>query len=84
MLHHVRRALPWAMEDIGLSARCCLCIKIFNALRLLTKIFKIIFKLNLFSSVWAVDIVEQEPVTLFLGVDCIKMFNIPVESVTGI
>ena len=24
MLHHVRRAMPWAMEAIGLSARCCL------------------------------------------------------------
>ena len=24
LLHDVRRALPWAMGDIGLSARCCL------------------------------------------------------------
>ena len=25
-VHYVLRALPWAMETIGLSARCCLCI----------------------------------------------------------
>ena len=25
-VHYVRRAVPWAMETIGLSARCCLCI----------------------------------------------------------
>ena len=25
-VHYVRRAVPWAMETIGLSARCYLCI----------------------------------------------------------
>ena len=28
MLHNVLRALSWAMEAIGLSARLCLCIEI--------------------------------------------------------
>ena len=27
ILHQVLRVLPWAKETIGLSARCCLCIK---------------------------------------------------------
>ena len=35
------RVLPWARETIGLSARFCLCIKIFR--RILTRILRIIF-----------------------------------------